>query len=237
MSRERWMALCFALGSTCFLIGPFPGLRATRRGLSRRGDVLRRLDPVHRGRSVADLACVARPAYPRRRARGLVCRARPIRGDGVLQRHHLPGDARRPHEPRVQQAGLATRLARIDLLPRLRRDRLSGFASPRLATGTRRPRLVATGGQPARLHLLRHLRSRRIPSAVDRLACSTRQPRTGTRRWARPASSRALSTRCIPTGRRSCRFVNGSSGSSTSSRTICERRPELSGEAGLPYAA
>ena len=25
MSRERWMALCFALGSGCFLIGPFPG--------------------------------------------------------------------------------------------------------------------------------------------------------------------------------------------------------------------
>jgi hypothetical protein len=25
MSRERWMALCFALGSLCFLIGPFPG--------------------------------------------------------------------------------------------------------------------------------------------------------------------------------------------------------------------
>ena len=25
MSRRRWMALCFALGSACFLIGPFPG--------------------------------------------------------------------------------------------------------------------------------------------------------------------------------------------------------------------
>ena len=25
MTRERWMALCFALGATCFLIGPFPG--------------------------------------------------------------------------------------------------------------------------------------------------------------------------------------------------------------------
>ena len=25
MTRERWMALCFALGSLCFLIGPFPG--------------------------------------------------------------------------------------------------------------------------------------------------------------------------------------------------------------------
>ena len=25
MTRERWMALCFAIGSTCFLIGPFPG--------------------------------------------------------------------------------------------------------------------------------------------------------------------------------------------------------------------
>ncbi|HZE05335.1 MAG TPA: hypothetical protein VE127_08935 [Solirubrobacteraceae bacterium] len=25
MTRQRWMALCFALGATCFLIGPFPG--------------------------------------------------------------------------------------------------------------------------------------------------------------------------------------------------------------------
>jgi hypothetical protein len=25
MTRLRWMALCFALGSTCFLVGPFPG--------------------------------------------------------------------------------------------------------------------------------------------------------------------------------------------------------------------
>lgn len=25
MTRERWMALCFAAGSACFLIGPFPG--------------------------------------------------------------------------------------------------------------------------------------------------------------------------------------------------------------------
>jgi hypothetical protein len=25
MSRERWMALCFATGSACFFIGPFPG--------------------------------------------------------------------------------------------------------------------------------------------------------------------------------------------------------------------
>jgi hypothetical protein len=25
MTRRRWMALCFAVGSTCFLVGPFPG--------------------------------------------------------------------------------------------------------------------------------------------------------------------------------------------------------------------
>ena len=25
MTRQRWMALCFALGSICFFIGPFPG--------------------------------------------------------------------------------------------------------------------------------------------------------------------------------------------------------------------
>jgi hypothetical protein len=29
MTRERWMALCFALGSTCFLVGPFPGYEST----------------------------------------------------------------------------------------------------------------------------------------------------------------------------------------------------------------
>jgi hypothetical protein len=28
MSRERWMALAFAVGSTCFLVGPFPGYLA-----------------------------------------------------------------------------------------------------------------------------------------------------------------------------------------------------------------
>jgi hypothetical protein len=28
MSRRRWMALCFALGSTSFLVGPFPGYAA-----------------------------------------------------------------------------------------------------------------------------------------------------------------------------------------------------------------
>jgi hypothetical protein len=25
MTRRRWMAVCFALGSTCFVVGPFPG--------------------------------------------------------------------------------------------------------------------------------------------------------------------------------------------------------------------
>jgi hypothetical protein len=25
MNRQRWMAACFALGSTCFFVGPFPG--------------------------------------------------------------------------------------------------------------------------------------------------------------------------------------------------------------------
>lgn len=25
MTREKWMALCFAVGSMCFLVGPFPG--------------------------------------------------------------------------------------------------------------------------------------------------------------------------------------------------------------------
>ena len=40
ISRERWMALCFALGSTCFIIGPFPGyvnlIGAKADGITRR---------------------------------------------------------------------------------------------------------------------------------------------------------------------------------------------------------
>ena len=65
--------------------------------------------------------------------------------------------------------------------------------------------LVAAGRQPARLHLLRHLGRRGLRRAVDRLDASTSPQPTGTRRWARRASSPVRSTPCIPGEPRSCR--------------------------------
>ena len=99
MSRERWMALFFALGSAASSIGPFPGYAQARRRRRRRDHVLRRLDPVHRRRGAADPDRVARAPLARRRAGGVVDGDHPVRRHAVLQRHDLPGDAHDPLRP------------------------------------------------------------------------------------------------------------------------------------------
>jgi len=169
MNRRRWMALCFALGSLCFFIGPFPGVRKPRRRLGRRRHLLRRLDPVHGRRSASKLARVAGAASARRRPPGLVGRSHPVRRHAVLQRNHLPGHAHRPDEPRIQQARLAARLVRLDLLPGLGCDRLPRVTEAWLATRPRGCGMVAARRQPARLHLLRNLGGRRLRRPLDRL--------------------------------------------------------------------
>ena len=58
------MALCFALGSACFLIGPFPGYAQLVGDYGRRRHLLRRLDPVHDRRRPPELAGVAGAAQP-----------------------------------------------------------------------------------------------------------------------------------------------------------------------------
>ena len=61
--------------------------------------------------------------------------------------------------------------------------------------------------------------------------CSTRPRPTGTHRWARPASWCVRSTRCTPTGPRRCHYVGGSVSSSTSSRpTSCRAFGSWAGE-------
>ena len=45
--RMWWIAILFAIGSTCFLVGPFPGYAALGRGGGGRADVLRRVDLLH----------------------------------------------------------------------------------------------------------------------------------------------------------------------------------------------
>ena len=64
MSRSRWMALCFALGSTCFLIGPFPGYAQLVGDSADADHLLHRLDPVHGRRRATELAGLVRTALP-----------------------------------------------------------------------------------------------------------------------------------------------------------------------------
>jgi hypothetical protein len=87
MSRERWMAGCFALGSTCFLIGPFPGyvqlVGASADAITFFvGSIL-----FTAGGRAPELVGLAGTR------RGLVGRDRAVRRHAVLQRHHVPGDA------------------------------------------------------------------------------------------------------------------------------------------------
>ena len=125
MTRRRWMALFFALGSTCFLVGPFPGyvqlVGASADAITFFvGSIL----------FTAGGALQSWLAWDEWRSADVGGRAawwsadRPVRRDAVLQRHDLSGDACRADELRLRQARLATRLARVDLLPRLGRDRL-----------------------------------------------------------------------------------------------------------------
>src|SRR5262249_11691174 len=130
---------------------------------------LRRLDSVHSRRSSAELAGVAGAALSGWRTGGVVVCHRPVGRHAVLQCHHLPGDARRVDELRVQQARLAAGLARVDLLSRLRCDRLSRVAAPWMVAGARQPGVVAAGRQHARLHLLWNLSGRRLRRSFDRL--------------------------------------------------------------------
>ena len=44
-----WIGVLFAIGSTCFLVGPVPGIRRARRVGRRRRRLLRRLDLLHLG--------------------------------------------------------------------------------------------------------------------------------------------------------------------------------------------
>src|SRR5262249_3094283 len=81
------------------------------------------------------------------------------------------GSADGGDEPGVEQARLASRLARVDLLRDFGRDRLPRVAArppARMVAGSRRSGVVAACGEPARLHLLRNLGGRRVRRSFDR---------------------------------------------------------------------
>ena len=100
MTRERWMALCFALGSTCFLVGPFPGyaslVGSTGVGLTFFvGSILFTAG----GGLQTWLAAPDRHEAGAGRA-GWWAAVDPVGRDAVLQRHDLPGAVDpRPRRP------------------------------------------------------------------------------------------------------------------------------------------
>ena len=91
MSRERWMAASFAIGSTCFLVGPFPGYAEL---VGAEADAITFfVGSIFFTAGGALQSLVAWPDARRRRGRpgGLARRDHPVRRDAVLQRHDLQG--------------------------------------------------------------------------------------------------------------------------------------------------
>ena len=185
MSRERWMALCFALGSTCFLVGPFPGyaqlVGATADAVTFFvGSIL-----FTAGGALQTLRRVPRAPLGHRRA-GRVSgppRSSP-RARCSSTSPRIRRCTRRSRTPATTgSCGGRTRSARSAFSSRARSPTAPRAA--RLAAGARRPGMVGTGDQPARLHLLRDRGRRRLPrpstgSVLD-LACGELEHRAGRR--------------------------------------------------------
>ena len=228
MTRGRWMALCFGLGSVVFSDRAVSWL--CEPGRRRRGcdHVLRRIDPVHYRRGASELARVARKALVWRGPRGLVVVGDPIGGDPVLQHHHISGDAQRRDRLRVRQAGLATRLAGVDLLPRLGCDRVSRVAAQRMAS--RRAEGRGGGSRRSTCSGASSSASPQSPATSFRQPArsSTKPPRTGTRRWGPRASWPALSTLCTPTRPRRCPGTGDSANSNTLLSATSRESPDNS---------
>ena len=161
------MALCFALGSLCFLSARSPATSSS--------------SAPARTRSRSSPAPSSSPRAARCRRRSPPGRARPApRGRRGGRRSSSPparcsstsrptGPCTPPVDPRVRPARLAPGRVRLDLLPRLGRDRLPRVAAPRVAARSRRPGWWEPRGQPARVSLLRHRGGRRLRRPLERL--------------------------------------------------------------------
>ena len=173
MTRLRWMALCFALGSTCFLVGPFPGYLQLVGGSADAitffvGSIL----------FTAGGALQSWLAWDEWRSAEAGGRAAwwsaIVQSAGTLFFNVTTYQAMHVALTSSDYDKLVWRPDWRGSICFLVSGAIAYAASPRrgrlrMAAGTRRGRLVAAGRQPARLHLLRHLRRRGLRRAVDRL--------------------------------------------------------------------
>jgi hypothetical protein len=187
VTRERWMALLFATGSTGFLIAPLPGYASLVGGRADSvtffvGSIL----------FTAGAGMQTSLAFPERRSPdngSAAWRAAVIQSawQFVLQRDDLSSPARGAASRHLPQARLAAGYPRLDLLPHLRRGRLSRVRAAWLATRPSPFGMVGAGDQPARLPLLRRLSRRRQHPSPSRLT-----ERTGRRELEHIAGSGLL---------------------------------------------
>ena len=152
----------FALGSTCFLIGPFPGYAEL---VGESADAITFF--VGSILFTAGGALQSRLAWSERHSPaggGAAWWAAIVQSAGTLFFNVTTYQAMHTAltSPEYDRARLAARLARVDLLPRLGRDCLPRFGTSRVVARAWRRGLVAAGSEPARLRLLRNLRRRRL---------------------------------------------------------------------------
>ena len=117
-----WIGVLFALGSACFLVGPFPGF-VEAVGSSVDGVVffvgsifftsaaaLQCVETFNADRGPAQAAADGSARGLRAAAHRLVEQRRPVRRNDPVQREHLPSDQGRARRRSLQSAGLDARL-------------------------------------------------------------------------------------------------------------------------------
>ncbi len=160
MTRRRWMALSFALGSTCFLIAPFPGYAelvgdSTDAVTFFVGSIL----------FTAGGALQSWLAWSERHASaggGAAWWAAIIQSAGTLFFNVTTYQAMHTALTSAEYDTLVWAVHWVGHCPCLRRDRLPRLRASRVVARAWRRGMVAAGSQSARLHLLRSLRCRRL---------------------------------------------------------------------------
>ena len=217
MSRERWMALFFALGSACFLVGPFPGYVQL---VGESADAITFfvgsiLFTVGGGLQ----SWLAWPDRRSRRGGRAGWWAAIVQSAGTLFFNVTTYQAMHTALTSPEYDKLVWRAdwrgSICFLVSGAIAYRASARHGPWPVRGTR------AGGNPQSISsAASSSESRPLPATSFRRPdrCSTRPPPTGTRRSGQRASSPARSTPCTPTGPRRCHCVGGSVNSSTRSR-------------------